>query len=362
MDDFLPIPVVDAHLHMRRADGAPGLEALLRACGLRQVALMSIPSYAGEGPGQNIGGLLAKARHPDSVFLFGGLTYDYPATPPEALDFAGQARRLVAAGCDGIKMIEGKPGTRKAIGDIPLDSPLYDGFYGYLEANGIPLLSHVGDPETFWDRARIPDWAESAGWGWWRGEYPHIDQLRRETARVLAAFPRLKVIFAHFYFLSEDVERAAAFLDAYPNAALDITPGLEMYVDFSAAPRAWHDFFTTYQERILFGTDNTANETVMPLAQAVEKVYAQRTFLETENDIVWWNETLHGIALAPDALKKIYHRNFARHAGTTPKPVNLSLAIAECARVIAFAESREVYRAEVANYRAVMAALEALVG
>ncbi len=141
MDDLSVVPIIDAHLHMRQANGTPGLEEMLQRCGLRQVALQSIPSYEDEGPGQNIGGLLAKAQYPGRVFLFGGLTYDHPETPPEALDLAGQAQRLVAAGCDGIKMIEGKPGTRKDIGDIPLDSPLYHDCYALLEATGVPLLT-----------------------------------------------------------------------------------------------------------------------------------------------------------------------------------------------------------------------------
>ncbi len=133
-----------------------------------------------------------------------------------------------------------------------------------------------------------------------------------------------------------------------------------MYTDFSAAPRAWHDFFTSYRERILFGTDNTTDEAVMPLAQAVEKVHAMRTFLETDRDLVWWNEPLHGIALAPETVARIYHLNFEQRVGTAPKPVNLPLALAECERVIAFAEKRAAFRANAAQYRRVLQDLQAM--
>ena len=64
-------------------------------------------------------------------------------------------------------------------------------------------------------------------------------RLIAEVERILEQHPRLKLILAHFCFLSGDLARAAAFLDRWPNVCYDITPGDEMYVRFSAAPAAW---------------------------------------------------------------------------------------------------------------------------
>ncbi len=60
-----------------------------------------------------------------------------PAGDIGELDFAGQARRLREAGCDGMKMIEGKPTSRKQTG-LPLDSLLYAEYYAYLGDRAVP--------------------------------------------------------------------------------------------------------------------------------------------------------------------------------------------------------------------------------
>jgi len=358
MSDLLNCPVIDCHVHIHQAAGAPAMRELLRQCGLRQVAIQSIPAYENEGPGQNIGGLLAKVANPGRVFLFGGMQYDHPHLPVEAMDLLGQVKRLIAAGADGIKMIEGKPGTRLDIGDIPLDSPVYDDVYGYLEAKQIPLLSHVADPATFWDPARCPEWAVSAGWAWFRPDFPTLKRLHTEVAHLLTKFPRLRVIFAHFYFLSEDVTVAARFMDDFPNANLDITPGIEMFEDFSKQPAVWRDFFTTYQDRLFFGTDNICYRKTQTVEDAAEKVQQMRRFLETDGKVKFWDLTLNGMALPSPVLEKLYYRNFQRLVGVTPKAVDRALAVAECARVIAFAESRPELHAQIPAYRRILKRLE----
>jgi len=354
MSDLLNCPVIDCHLHMRQAHGAPAMRALLRQAQLRAVSIAAIPAYHDEGPGQNIGGLLAKVANPGRVFLFGGMQYDHPRLPVEAMDLLGQVQRLVAAGADGIKMIEGKPGTRLECGNIPLDSPVYDGVYGYLEANQIPLLSHVADPPSLWDPARCPEWAVSSGCEWYRPEYPTLERLRAEVAHLLTKFPRLRVIFAHFYFLSEDVTAAARFLDDYPNANLDVTPNPDMYHHFGQQPAVWRDFFTTYQDRIFFGTDNTCYRKVQTVEAAAEKLKRMRRLYETDETVQIWNMSFHGIALSPPVLEKLYYRNYQRLVGVTPKAVDRALAVAECAEVIAFAEARPAYHAQIPAYRRIM--------
>ena len=54
-----------------------------------------------------------------------------------------------------------------------------------------------------------------------------------EVDHVLERHPGLRAIFAHFYFLSADLKRAGRFLDEHPNVCLDLTPGSEMYDNFT---------------------------------------------------------------------------------------------------------------------------------
>jgi predicted TIM-barrel fold metal-dependent hydrolase len=123
-------------------------------------------------------------------------------------------------------LINGKPNCRKDSG-IALDSAVYEPFFARAEAAKVPLLWHVNDPEEFWDPAAAPEWAKGPGW-LYDESYPSNPSLYAETERVLERHPNLTVMFAHFYFLSDFLDRAAALLDRYPNVHLDLAPGIEM--------------------------------------------------------------------------------------------------------------------------------------
>jgi predicted TIM-barrel fold metal-dependent hydrolase len=329
---FLDQPVVDGHFHLHseviRADFVANLGEIMHACRVAAIAIACCTAARGR-LGDNLMAALAKAAYPGQVYTFGGVAHHLPAVPEECIDLAVQAKTLFQVGFDGIKMIEGKPTVRGALG-YPLDAPLYDGFYAYVESEQIPLIWHVGDPAHFWTSGHV-----DAG-------TPGREALYGEVDRVLDRFPNLRVIFAHFYFMADDLERAGRFLDRHPAVSLDLTPHPDMYVAFSEDPDKTRAFFLQYQDRILFGTDNHGEDREFgpdaPLEYwPVYKVAAMRAFLETEDAFPGWHHTLRGIALGPDVLAKIYRGNLRRYAGKAPRPLNRSLAIEEGERVLSLA-------------------------
>jgi hypothetical protein len=76
-----------------------------------------------------------------------------------------------------------------------------------------------------------------------------------QAEHVAQAFPDLPVIFAHMLFLAGDLDRLGGFLDRYPQACVDLAPGMYMYGEFSAHRERSREFFRAYADRILFGTD-----------------------------------------------------------------------------------------------------------
>lgn len=325
--------MIDNHLHIR--GGFDDIDQLFAAMNkiaepFSAVTVLSIPQFDYDSIGQNAVYLLYKAMNPEKTFAFAGLDYHVPGTFGTDHDFKGQAERLLNMGFDGIKMIEGKPSVRKIIGNIPLDSPLYDEFYAYLEENRVPILSHVADPEESWDIDKSTRFAKDNNWFYGDRTYVGKEDLYEEVERVLEKFPRLNITFAHFYFLSNELERAAEFLENWPNVYFDLTPGSEMYVNFAKCPDKWHDFFMKYQDRIIFGTDNgwgTDTPHENKVAEANDKVGWMRRFLETEDKFInKWNMNIAGIGLEKKALEKIYATNYMRFAGNKPKQVNLKLA------------------------------------
>ena len=158
---------------------------------------------------QNLLCALCKITNPGKTYAFGG--FDYTT----GRDVLSQAKNLREMGFDGIKMLEGKPTTRKTLKRALCD-PMYDDYYSYMEETGFPILFHVADPGTFWDKSKVPDWAIEQGWYYDETNVPY-NQYYEEVETMLNKHPKLKAIFAHFFFLSPEPERAQKFLDDHPN-------------------------------------------------------------------------------------------------------------------------------------------------
>ena len=329
------LPPVDCHVHMRGdMVSVENLHGLMEACGYDGMSLMCIALRDDRGLKTGLLGLLFKALYPGKVYAFGGLRHPESGTVPDARPYAEQARHLLELGCDGIKMIEGKPTTRKMLGR-PLDTPEYDGLYSYLEEESVPVLFHVADPETFWDPELAPPTAHERGWFYGDGTFTGKEELYAEAEGVLAKHPDLRVVFAHFYFLSADLDRLERFLADHPNVGVDITPGSEMYANFSAQTDRAREFFCDHADRIFFGTDIMGGWEPDPdLAQReTARVAGMRRFLETDDEFEWWGLDLHGIALPREALAAIYADNFRRWAGEKPRTVPISNVLSECERL-----------------------------
>jgi predicted TIM-barrel fold metal-dependent hydrolase len=304
--------VIDSHFHAYAGeDCGLFIKDLLKNAKISAIGIASIPNALAHSEHfYNSEALKLKKEMPDNIYFFGALDYSDKSYLEGKVDFAEQAKRLFEAGADGMKMLEGKPNARKAL-DIPLYSEVFDTYYSYMERNSYPILMHVADPEEFWDPEKTPAIAKKHGWFWGDGTYPEKEQLYRESETLLEKFPKLKITFAHFYFLSADIQRASKFLDKWKNVSFDITPGWEMYDNFTLKSDEWREFFINYQDRIIFGTDNTPplKSTYQDqLDNCIKNIVRIRYFLETDKEILRG----HGLNLDSEILEKIYSGNFLR--------------------------------------------------
>ena len=349
---FADIPVVDGHIHFTDVDQMDEILRIRDTVPMTKVNLLSVPHS--EMVNQNPALMAFKARHPDIAYLSGGLDYtqvgaqDWSEVDPQAMsDILGrQIKTLRAIGFDGLKLIESKPTSRKWI-PIALDAPHYEGMWAALESLAMPVLWHVADPEEFWDGDLAPSWAKEHGWFYGDGTFPTKEALYQEVDNVLARHPGLKVIFAHYYFLSADLERAGRFFDAHPNVCFDLTPGNEMISDFTRTYEAARDFLIRYQDQLVYGTDiatwGLAREQGM--AHALGTAWAVRMYLETEGvfqppeALAHWREPgldgFRGFALDANVLEKIYSTNFERLYGTEPAALDSERACEELRRMAA---------------------------
>lgn len=346
------IPVTDGHVHFAHLERMSAVLEVMGSAGVAKINLVSLPDAANNN--HNAALLGFKLRHPEQVYISGALDYLEARADrgrlPEML--ANQVARLKAVGFDGIKLIEGKPTMRKWAG-FSLDAPEYQGMWAEVERHDLPVVWHVADPEEFWDWERCPEWARSSGWCYAAGQHPAKEQLYAEADHVLRRNPGLRIIFAHFYFLSADLRRAGALLDAHPNVSFDLTPGIEMYNNFTRKNDAAREFFIRYQDRLIYGTDissDTLGSGRQGMFNSLGAAWLVRSFLEQEGEFWmplamshWLDRDLEafcGLGLPRPLLEKIYFRNFERMFGLAPKRLHLDSAVNEMERLASVIDAR----------------------
>ncbi len=329
----------DAHVHYAKSHGDEALEAILKENGASRVALQCIPQM--DTLPTTPDALRFKRRHPDSCYVLGELSRlayirfqrDEAALSDSLLT---QAKRLMDAGCDGIKMLEGKPDIRRKFPIPDFDSAAWAPFWAYAEKEGIPLTLHLNDPPEFWDKSRMNPYAIKEGWFYGPdcvSNQAQYDQM----ARVFSRHPGLHMQLAHFYFRYDDLPGLAGMLTAHPNLRLDLTPGIEMYYSLSAQAEAARAFFARFATRILFGSDTGSRAAIARPPRAIDplessaRVRVIRQALETTGPYTLKPDgrylfniperALMGLGLSKDLLQHVYRENALAYFGAHPSPV-----------------------------------------
>jgi len=310
--------IIDAHVHVIGGGlgGVDRLDEVQGSYGYGASNLLSLECM--DDAAQNALGIYYKLKYPGN-YAFGGFTYRLE------YDFKDEAERLSRIGFDGIKMVENKPNLRKKL-KMASNDGRYDGFYGWAESTGFPLIVHIADPEEFWNGELIPQWALEAGFFYGDGSFVEKEDIYAEMFDVLARFEGLNVCMAHFLFMSGDMGRLDALMKRFKNLKLDIVAGTEMYYNFTKDANAWRDFFIRYQDRILFGTDNVNvyDENDIGISRVINRF--ENEFLTRTGGIPAWDDKFKGIGLPDDVLDKVYHKNFIAFASERPKAIDKEAA------------------------------------
>ena len=334
---------IDAHIHYALPFSGEELTKIMDATGTDMANLVVVPHRQRLTSVPDA--LMVKDMYPGKMYVFSSLDvsvfYRYKNKVGRMMSL--YAMEMLKCGCDGIKIIEGKPNMRKLIPVPDWNKRVWDPFFDYCEKHAVPILWHVNDPEEFWDEKKAPSWAKEQGWlydeSFVNNEAQYLQVLER-----LEKNPKIKIIFAHFFFMSAQLSRLAAILDRFPNVMVDITPGIEMYKNFSDAPEQAAAFFEKYQDRIVYGTDIGARGVIGSCPVSYEESLARteivQSFLECEGSKEVKSDgfflasgtdfEMKCLGLGDEMLEKIYHRNFENFVGHEPKKVNAKLLLKFC--------------------------------
>jgi len=323
------LPRIDAHIHL--AGDAPDTLSLLDRLGVR---VLNICVAIGEWRTAERATYRTLARsHPGRYAWC--TTFDLPAFADERsaaggppADYAERVIHDIARDVDdgavGVKVWKnvGMELARPDGSRVLVDDPVFEPVFAFLAAEGIPTVMHIGEPLACWQ----PIETESPHRGYYeqhpewhmhgRTDIPSHAELVASRDRVLDRHPTLRVIGAHIGSLEHDVREAARRLERYPNFAVDISARLD---DLQAQdPRTVRDFLTTYQDRVLFGTDVVARRPTASLPAteresfhaALAETYSRyASYLETEASRTADGRAVAGLTLPEPVLRKLYTDN-----------------------------------------------------
>lgn len=309
-------PAIDYHGHptgqqLGSAEGLNGLADDLDRIGVR--VIVAANNVRGEGLTRQAGLAAANPRMRDRIRFLTGIDFTGAGSP-------GWAERTIAAleadakaGAVGIGEIGKGFGlsNKKADGTrLAIDDPILDPVWAAAARLKLPVFIHTADPAEFWQPIdnKNERWLELAlfpGRRYDPAVVPTFEALNQERDRMVRRNPRTTFVLAHMSWYANDLPRLSRMMDEMPNTLVEV--GAVLY-DIGRQPRAMHDFFVKYQDRILFGKDSFQPE---------EYPYYWRVF-ETRDDYFDYYRDYHaswklyGIDLPDEVLKKVYYRNALR--------------------------------------------------
>ena len=161
-------------------------------------------------------------------------------------DTVGYIKKCIEAGARGVKIWKNiGMNLKNETGQyIMADDPVFTPILEFLEKEKIPLLAHLGDPLKRWLHKYL------------NPEVPSYEQQIVARDRILERHPGLIFIGAHFGSMEWNFAEVAKRLDKFPNFYIDISSRFDYIIEQTLKDRnIVIDFFRTYQNRILYGSD-----------------------------------------------------------------------------------------------------------
>jgi uncharacterized protein len=306
-------PAIDFHGHPQGAFGSPeGLASLVGALDTLNVRLMvSADNTSGERLQRTLE-TIRGTQYKDRVRVLAGISFQGvgPGWSEKAIK---QLQADIAAGAVGVGEIGKGLGlsTMKADGTrLAIDDPELDPVWDECARLHVPVFIHTADPQEFFEPIDFKNerWLELSLFTDRRyppDRFPKFEELMAERDRMFKKHPNTKFVAAHMAWYANDLARLGRLLDSLPNVSTEV--GAVLY-DIGRQPRAAHDFFIKYQDRLLFGKDSFQPE---------EYPYYWRVFETTDEYFDYYRDyhafwKLYGVNLPDNVLQKLYYKNALR--------------------------------------------------
>jgi predicted TIM-barrel fold metal-dependent hydrolase len=303
-------PVIDIHSHQPNPMSTADFERVVK--GMEANNLRLLVNLSGGAAERLRAGLNAirTSKYSDRMVLFANLDFPREGVGPGfGVKAAKQLEEDIKAGAKGLKIFKdlGLRIRRTDGSRLKLDDPELDPVWEMCARLDVPVLIHTAEPQEFFEPIDYKNerWLELALYSNRRyppDQAPRFEELIGERDRMFAKHAKTRFIAAHFAYHANDLARMGKLLDRLPNVYTEVGAIL---AELGRQPRAAHDFFVKYQDRILFGKDSY---------QPDEYPYYWRTFETGDEYFDYYRDyhafwKLYGMSLPDDVLKKLYYKN-----------------------------------------------------
>ena len=340
VEDFAKVDKIDVHVHLNSRDSALADEAAQSRFRLITINV-DYPDFPPLAD-QRAMALAQVKSHPERVVFaasFSTKGWDEPGWQQRAMRDVDSA---FAAGAVAVKVWKNiGMSLRDAQGRLVMvDDAKLDPILELIQQRGKVLIGHQGEPHNCWlpvDEMTVNNdreyFREHPQYHMYlHPEMPSYEAQMAARDRMLEKHPQLKFMGAHMASLEWSVDELAKFLDAHPEAVVDLAArmGQVQFQSNEDREKVRH-FFVKYQDRILYGTDLT-QEPGRPAkemrAEANQVWLRDWTYLNTSQVITVpeLDAPVRGLELPKEVVRKIYATNAERWFGNVWKRASASAA------------------------------------
>jgi predicted TIM-barrel fold metal-dependent hydrolase len=303
-------PFIDVHNHQFRMPDMD-LNTLIKEMDrLNMKVLVNLSGQSGETLKKSIANV--KQNFPKRFIVFANVDFKGVGEAGWGEKAAGLLEEDVKNGANGLKIYKSLGFSVKDINGnrVTVDDPRLDPVWKKAGELKIPVLIHTADPKPFWEPMDENNerWLELA-------THPNRkrsdtnpvpwDSLMAEQHRLFKKNSNTTFIAAHFGWYPNDLGKLGQLLDEMPNVVVEFGA---VIAELGRQPRVAKQFFTKYQDRILFGKDSWAPDEYATYFRV----------LETEDEYFPYHKKYHafwamyGMGLPDAILKKVYYKNALR--------------------------------------------------
>ena len=263
--------------------------------------------------GRKFDEMLARyGKYPGRFEVWCGLDYTGFQEPGFGPAATTELERCFRAGARGVGELSDKGrglGSTSNVLGMHIDDPRMDPILQKCAELKMPVNIHVGEDRWMYEPMDKTNDGLMNAWKWKVASGPDIlghDEVVDTLEAAVKKHPSTLFVACHLANCCSDLNRLGLMLDRYPNLHADIGA---RFSELSPIPRFVKQFFTRYQDRILYGTDmdpvpEMYRETFRLLETADEHFY----LVQFRN----YHWPMYAFDLPDAVLKKIYHDNAQR--------------------------------------------------